>query len=182
MSDLAVAQHGTGGRDVPSVVRRPACAPSRRAAPAALQTFSRAFTLVEVLAALLLVAIVIPVVMQGISLATTAASSAKRRTEAASLAQSKMAELVATDGWSGGVLSGSFDVDDGNEADAYSWQADVSAWTEPYVKLLAVHVMWDGTDGQRSVTLSTLVYEGLPEEEVDAGEVGSSAGAAGGGL
>ena len=39
----------------------------------------RAFTLVEVLAALAFTAIVLPVAMKGISLATTAASEARRR-------------------------------------------------------------------------------------------------------
>lgn len=137
-----------------------------------------AFTLVEVLAALLLVAIVLPVVMQGISLATGAASSAKRRTEAVSLAQSKMAELYATEGWRGGSLSGRFTSFDGVNAADYSWRADVTGWTEPYVRQLAVHVSWDRTAGEQTITLTTLVYEGRPRTEGDGQD--AAAGGSGG--
>jgi general secretion pathway protein I len=138
------------------------------------------FTLVEVLAALLLVAIVLPVVMQGISLATGAASAAKRRTEAASLAQSKLAELVGTEGWSGRVLSGRFDTLDGDDAGDYAWRADVTPWTEQYVRQIDVHVTWDGPGGERRVTLSTLVYEGKPEEETEEDEAETGAPGTGG--
>lgn len=131
------------------------------------RSLSRGFTLVEVLAALLLVAIVVPVVMRGVTLATSAASSAKRRIEAASLAQSKMAEVLATERWRGGVLSGSFDAADGHNAGDYAWRADVTPWTEAYVKQLAVNVSWDRTNAERSVTLTTLVYEGRPEDDDD---------------
>lgn len=138
-----------------------------------------AFTLVEVLAALLLVAIVLPVVMQGISLATGAASSAKRRTQAASLAQSKLGELVATENWRTGVLSGRFDAFDGDDAAQYGWRGDLTAWTEPYVKQLQVHVTWDAPGGEEWVTLSTLVYEGRPEEEDEVEEAQPTPGASG---
>ena len=141
-----------------------------------------AFTLVEVLAALLLVAIVLPVVMQGVSLATTAASSARRRTEAASLAQSKLAEILATEGWRGGVLSGYFSAADGYNADDYGWRVEVIPWTpEPYVRQLTVHVTWDRAGGEQSVTLTTLVYEGRPEDDDDdADATADPAGATGG--
>ena len=140
-----------------------------------------AFTLVEVLAALLLVAIVLPVVMQGISLATGAASAAKRRTEAASLAQSKLAELVGTEGWSGRILSGQFDLLDGDDAEDYAWRADVTAWTDQqYVRQIDVHVTWTGPAGEERVTLSTLVYEGKPKEETEEDEAEAGAPGTGG--
>ena len=47
----------------------------------------RAFTLVEVLATLVLVAIILPVAMKGISLAAATAGDAKRKMEAAALVQ-----------------------------------------------------------------------------------------------
>ena len=161
MSDALAAQHRSARREAMRRARGHRCAlPGIPAAP-------RAFTLVEVLAALLLIAIVLPVVMQGISLATGAASSAKRRTEAASLAQSKLAELVATEGWRTGVLSGQFDAFDGDGAHHYGWRGEVGNWTEPYVKQLQVYVTWTGAGGgeEEWVRLTTLVYEGRPEEE-----------------
>jgi general secretion pathway protein I len=161
------------------------CVQLSRRQPRRLDARPAAFTLVEVLAALLLVAIVVPVVMQGVSLATGAASAAKRRTEAASLAQSKMAELLATRRWQGGALSGRFDADDGHNAGDYGWRAEVTPSTEPYVKELAVRVTWDRNDGEQSVTLTTLVYEGRPDddeddEETDDYEGDAASGAAGG--
>ena len=191
MSECGVTQPGKPNRDARSGAQRSGCAPKRssddenaRRRHVRMRGGVSAFTLVEVLAALLLVAIVLPVVMQGISLATGAASSAKRRTQAASLAQSKLGELVATENWRTGVLSGRFDAFDGDDAAQYGWRGDLTAWTEPYVKQLQVHVTWTAPGGEDSVTLSTLVYEGRPEEEDEAEEEQPTPGAGetGGGM
>ena len=136
----------------------------------------RGFTLVEALAALLLVAIVLPVVMRGVSVAARAASSARRNTEAASLAQSKLNELVATQQWRSGYLAGQFDTDDGDNASDYSWSAEATRWSEPYVRQLAVSVTWTSGGAQQSVTLTTLVYEGKPQEQTTTGGAGSAGG------
>ena len=138
----------------------------------------RGFTLVEALAALLLIAIVLPVVMRGVSVAARAASSARRNTEAASLAQSKLNELVATQDWKAGYLAGQFDADDGDNASDYAWSAEATRWSEPYVRQLAVSVTWTSGGAQQSVTLTTLVYEGKPESQTT---TGTGAGAGGGG-
>ena len=140
------------------------------------------FTLVEALAALLLVAIVLPVVMRGVSVAARAASSARRNTEAASLAQSKLNEIVATEQWRSGYLAGQFDSDDGDNAYDYSWSAEATRWSEPYVRQLAVSVSWTSGGTQQSVTLTTLVYEGRPQEQTTGGtDAGGGAGGRAGG-
>ncbi len=137
----------------------------RRSAPTVSRA-RRGFTLIEALAALLLVAIVLPVVMQGVSLATRAASSAKRQTQAVSLAHSKLAELIATRQWKAGALSGRFDdmPGDGSELD-YKWSAETIAWQEQYVKQLDVHVTWMSAGQQKQLTLTSLVYEGKPKKQ-----------------
>ena len=84
----------------------------------------RGFTLVEVLVTLLLLGIVLPTIMRGVALASTVASDAHRRTEAAGLAQAKLAEIVADDLWESGNLSGDFSPD----FPQYRWQASVQAW------------------------------------------------------
>lgn len=84
------------------------------------------FTLVEVLAALLLVAIVLPVTMRGVTYATNAATAARRRNEASGLAQSKLDELLATQDWTSGSLSGDFVADGWPD---YSWSAELAQWT-----------------------------------------------------
>jgi prepilin-type N-terminal cleavage/methylation domain-containing protein len=138
----------------------------------------RGFTLVEALAALLLVAIVLPVVMRGVTVATRAASSARRNTEAASLAQSKLNELVATGQWRSGYLAGQFDDTDGDSGYDYTWSAEATRWSEPYVRQLAVSVNWTSGGAQQAVTLTTLVYEGRPQEQAQT-TTGDGAGAAG---
>ena len=72
------------------------------------RALARGFTLVEALAALVLVAIVLPVAMRGVSLALTMASETTRRTEAMVLAEAKLAELLATGAWEDGDLDGDF--------------------------------------------------------------------------
>jgi len=115
-----------------------------------------AFTLVEVLAALMLVAIVLPVAMRGISLATSAAGKAKRQMEAASLAEAKLAELIATGEWQSSDLSGDF----GEEWPQYSWSAEVSESDETVLRQLDIRVEWTARGHTRDVVLTTLVYSG----------------------
>lgn len=115
---------------------------------------ARAFTLIEVLATVLLLAIVLPVVMHGISLATSAASTSKHRGDAYGLCESKLNELLATGQWQYGNLSGDFSPDAPN----YRWSAEVSDWTEPNVEQLDVHVKWNARNAEQVVTLSTLIY------------------------
>ena len=63
------------------------------------------FTLVEVLATLVLLGIVVPVAMRGVSVALAAAQTAKRTAEATSLAQSKLNEMIADGSWQTSHLS-----------------------------------------------------------------------------
>lgn len=83
------------------------------------------FTLIEVLAALLLVSIVLPVAMKGVAAATATATTAKRRNEAAPLAQSKLDEILATQAWSTGGMSGDF----GPDWSDYTWSAELVQWS-----------------------------------------------------
>ncbi len=114
------------------------------------------FTLVEVLATLALMAIILPVAMHGISLATAAASTARRQMEAACIAESKLAELLAGGDWQGTELSGDFD---GKPA-GYQWSAQVDDWEEDVLRQVRVSVSWTSRGAEREVTVATLVYIG----------------------
>jgi prepilin-type N-terminal cleavage/methylation domain-containing protein len=127
----------------------------------------RAFTLVEVLAALLLIAIVLPVVMRGISAGTSSASLTRRRTEASSLAQSKLAEIMATEQWRDGALNGTFTLAETENAADYSWRAELQQWSEENVKQLDLYVTWTTGKGEQNVMLSTLIYDYVPPEETE---------------
>jgi general secretion pathway protein I len=116
------------------------------------------FTLVEVLAATLLIAIVLPSVMEGVSVAARAATSARYRNEATTLAQEKLAELVVTGAAQSGNLSGDFSPD----WPRYQWTATVQAWagdlTGAGLQQIDLRVSWQDRNRQDSITLTTITY------------------------
>jgi prepilin-type N-terminal cleavage/methylation domain-containing protein len=114
------------------------------------------FTLVEILATLALVAIILPVAMSGISLALGVADLSRRQTEAASLAQTKMAEIVAGQLWQSASLAGDFAPD----RPEYRWTSQVTDYQGTQLKQLDVQVLWNHKNRERNVTLSTLLYTG----------------------
>ncbi len=114
------------------------------------------FTLVEILATLTLATIVLPSVMQGISLSLATAEQARRQVQAASLAHGKLSELVATAQLQHDVLSGDF----GTDWPDYRWEARLGDWDNPALRQLDVTVFWRQLGRDRSVTMTTLVYTG----------------------
>jgi prepilin-type N-terminal cleavage/methylation domain-containing protein len=116
----------------------------------------RGFTLIEVLATIVLMGIVLPVAMHGISLCMRSAQSARQRGEAAALAESKLNELVATGDWQYGLLSGDF----GEAWPEYRWNgAATERADDPSLHELSVRVAWTTRGQERDVTLTTLVFE-----------------------
>lgn len=116
------------------------------------------FTLVEVLATLMLMTIALPVILQTISLATSAATLSKRRVEASLLCQSKMDELVSTGQWQNGQLSGDFQPDWPD----YTWTAQLQDF-DGVSQELDVTINWVGRGNlQDSQTISTLIYPNNP--------------------
>lgn len=117
------------------------------------------FTLIEVLVTLMFLALVLPALMEGISLSSNAADSARRRTEAADLGQSQLASLVATQQWDNGNLAGDFSSQ--GHADMH-WQAVVQAWPGDAngvgIKEIDLTVAWTERGHQRLIVLSTLAY------------------------
>ena len=98
---------------------------------------------------------------QGVSSATAAGSAARHRTEAAGLAQSKLAELTmgTTPLWANGAaMSGDF----GSDWLAYRWQATVADWANDTqgvgLQQLDVQVFWKERGRDEWVTVSSLVY------------------------
>lgn len=114
------------------------------------------FTLVEVLASLGLVAVILPTVMAGISLAMGLAESARLKTEATALASTRLNEIVAGKEWLEGDAEGDF----GEDWPRYSWRQEVSDWEDAALKEVRVNVIWTWRGQERSVAISTLVYAG----------------------
>ena len=120
----------------------------------------RAFTIVELLATLTLVGIVLPVAVHGILLCLDVAAHAKHQAQATALAQSKIAELLATGQWYDAELEGDF----GDDRPDYTWVAQIGEWEDARLSQLDVYVLWNRRGRDRGVTLSTLVYTGAPDE------------------
>ena len=111
------------------------------------------FTLAEVLAALMFMAIVIPVAMQGLNIASRAGAVAERKREAVRVAERLLNETVAT---TNGIQSAQSGVV--KELDReYQWKLRSDRWTESTMQLLTVEVTYPVQGKDYAVQLSTLV-------------------------
>ncbi len=119
---------------------------------------SRGFTFLELLATMVLISVLLPVVMQTISLCTQLAGQSRRQIEAVCLAKTKLTELTATQDWQNGNSRGDF----GTDWPGYEWTTTVANWTDASVRQLDLTVTWHSVGHQRQLTLSTLVY---PQEQ-----------------
>lgn len=118
----------------------------------------RGFTLPEVLATLVIVGIVLPTAMRGITLAVRAAGEARHKMEAGQLAQQRLSELLL-DSSNATSLSGTGEFEP--PWSEYKWESQAysaSLNTTANVEQLDVTVKWTAQGTERSVTLSTLVY------------------------
>lgn len=111
------------------------------------------FTLAEVLAALMFMAIVIPVALHGLSIAGRAGAVAERKREAVRVAERVLNETVATTNWNRSAQSGVV-----QELDReYRWTLRNERWTESTMQLLSVEVKFPVQGQDYAVRLSTLV-------------------------
>ena len=111
------------------------------------------FTLAEVLAALMFMAIVIPVAMQGLSIASRAGAVAERKREASRVAERLLNETLVTTNGSQSAQSGVV-----REMDReYQWRLRNDRWTESTMQLLTVEVTFPVQGKDYAVQLSTLV-------------------------
>lgn len=111
------------------------------------------FTLAEVLAALLFMAIVIPVAVEALRAAAQAGQVAARKAVAARLADRLLNELVVSGQWqrasqNGTLREGPYE---------YTWQLDNEPWEMGALRLLTVQVAYTVQDREHTVRLSTLV-------------------------
>ena len=112
------------------------------------------FTLAEVLAALVFMAIVIPVALQGMRIASRAGSVAERKATAMRLAERKLNELIVTGQWQSAAQRGT--IREGYQT--YNWTLDSEPWAaDSAMRLLTVHVVVPVQGQDYDVPLSTLV-------------------------
>lgn len=126
-------------------------APGRRPA---LRRADSGFTLAEVLAALLFMAIVIPVAVQGLQIASRAGSVSERKVQAARMAESKLNELIVTRQWSSSASRGT--IQEGLQS--YAWRLETQPWAEDgAMRLVTVWVSVPVQGQEYEVPVSTLV-------------------------
>lgn len=121
---------------------------------------SRGFTLLEVLAALLLIAVVLPVIMGAINTSTHVGGLARDRAEAAMLAENRLNEILIDQSWQFGDDTGGFEADTDDPAAArYTWELQVQQWQDPSVRRLTMTVRWERRGRPQSITLTTAVHD-----------------------
>ncbi len=121
--------------------------------PNASRSAASAFTLAEVLAALLFMAIVIPVAVQGLRIASRAGVLAERKREAVRVAERVLNESIVTTNWNTSALSGTITEGDRD----YRWTLRTEAWpAQTAMQLLAVEVTFPVQGEDYQVELSTL--------------------------
>jgi prepilin-type N-terminal cleavage/methylation domain-containing protein len=119
-----------------------------------LKRARRGFTLVEVLATLVLLGIVLPPIMRCTSIALSAASSARHTTEAAALAQTQLQQVIALNQWSQS-MQGDFSQQGHPE---YQWT--IQSQPRDYgVSDVMITVSWKEAGADRQLRLTTLAYD-----------------------
>jgi type II secretion system protein I len=112
------------------------------------------FTLAEVLAALLFMAIVIPVAMQGLRVASQAGSVSERKAIGVRLAENKLNELIVTGQWQSSAVKGT--IQEGFQE--YDWHVQAEPWSEDgAMRLVTVYVTVPVQGRAYDVQVSTLV-------------------------
>jgi hypothetical protein len=120
--------------------------------PTARRRSTAAFTLAEVLAALLFLAIVIPTAVEVLHVASLAGEVAARKSEAARVADRILNESVVTTNWSSGVQSGTFT----EGILDFRWKLTTASWPQDSMQLLTAEVTYSAQGKDYSVRLSTL--------------------------
>ena len=111
-----------------------------------------AFTLAEVLAAMAILAILIPVIAQCLTIASRAGEVAQRKSEAARVAERVLNESIVTTNWNQAAQNGT--VNDGSRE--FTWTLQNEPWNQDPIRLLTVEVKYQVQGSDYTVKLSTL--------------------------
>ena len=129
-----------------------------------------AFTLSEALAALLFLAIVIPVAVEAIHTASLAGEVAARKSEAARVADRVLSESVVTTNWTGGVQNGT--ITEGILD--FRWKLTSQTWPQDSMQLLTAEVTYSAQGKDYSVKMSTLANSQTPAQPAGTGNTQNS--------
>jgi hypothetical protein len=110
------------------------------------------FTLAEVMAAMLFLAVVIPVAVEVLHISSLGGEVAVRKSTAARVADRILSESLVTTNWSNGTQSGT--ITEGTLD--LKWKLTSEAWPEDAMQLLTAEVTFSAQGKDYSVKLSTL--------------------------
>ena len=126
---------------------------------------NRGFTLIEVLAALLFLAILVPAIAAALSLSSRVSELSDRRAVAAELAENQLNQELLGSNWeSASVTTGTF----GADYPGYQWTMTQAGWSGDSVNNmteLAMEVTFPVQGRSQSVKLTTLVNATLASEQ-----------------
>ncbi len=129
----------------------------RRSARRAVHPLTRSFTLVEILVALVVTAVVVPVTLRALMLGARLDESAAQHRQAMFLAELKLQELVVTTSWVKGETNGDF----GDDYRGFRWELVTDSWraVDVAMRRLDLTVHGPGRGSESKITLTTLVPE-----------------------
>ena len=110
------------------------------------------FTLAEVLAALVFMAIVIPVAVQALRIGARVSESALRKDTATRIARQALSEAVITASSTGGSQRGSVTENQVN----YQWEVRSEAWQVSQLRLLTAKISYAVQGANQHIQLTTL--------------------------
>ena len=125
---------------------------------------ARGFTLVEVLASLLLMAIVIPVAMEGMSVASRVGILGQRKAAAMRVAERVLNELMVEQQTQQNSSTGS--AVDGDTV--YPWTMRVENWSEDAMQQMTVTVIFTVQGNNYEVSVTTLLPATAPTDDTGA--------------
>lgn len=131
------------------------------------------FTFVEVLAAMLLMAITIPVALQGVMLANRVGVAAMRKREAMQLGDNILNNQLVTGEWLDGDSSGDF----GDDYPGFEWSLHAESWSEASdLDVVTVTVTYSVQGRDLTETLATVAdpNEGATTTTTAASTTGST--------
>jgi type II secretory pathway pseudopilin PulG len=120
----------------------------------------RAFTFVEMLAAMAFLGILIPVVVSALMVSNRAAPVAERSTIAMQLGENRLSEMMLGDAWSSESSKGDF----GTDFPGYRWEMKQADWESGAMTELTLEVFFPVQGREQSIRLSTLVNESLTQQ------------------
>ncbi len=114
---------------------------------------SSAFTLVEVLAAMLFMVIVIPIVVEALQVASLSGEVAARKSAASLIADHVLNESIVMTNWSSGSLNGTIT----QAGEEYNWRISNQTWNQdPTMNVVTVEVDYTAGGHAYAVKMNTL--------------------------